>query len=66
MIQVKRQAGWRRLTVKQANSHGLFRGRVKSKAVSRTQGFVRAVFRGEKSPAFSLKPVPDFYQPPFG
>lgn len=66
VIQVKRKAGWRRLVVKRANSHGLFRGFVRSRLASGKRGFVRASFRGQKSPPFSLKPVKDFRQRPFG
>lgn len=66
VIQVRSKAGWRRLKVERANSRGLFKGRIKSSAVSKERGLVRAVFRARKSAAFSLKPVPDFYQPPFG
>jgi hypothetical protein len=30
------------------------------------RGSVRAVYRGEAAIPFSMRPVHDFYQPPFG
>jgi hypothetical protein len=66
VIQLKKGSAWRRLAVAKANSNGLFRGFVKSRLASEKRGVVRAIFRGDKSPTFSLKPVKDFYQRPFG
>jgi hypothetical protein len=34
--------------------------------VTPRSGTVRARYRGETAVPFSLKPVKDFYQPPFG
>lgn len=66
VIQVARKSRWRRVAVRRANAHGVFRGFVHSRYLSRKRGAVRAVHRGQKSVAFSLKPVKDFFVRPFG
>lgn len=57
---------WRRAGVAQASARGIFTGSVAT-AYGRTRhGKVRALFDGEESIPFSLRPVRDFHQAPFG
>lgn len=66
VIQFKTGGGWRRIEVGRARAGGVFAAFVKSKAASHKRGFVRAIYRKEKSVPFDLKPVKDFFQRPFG
>jgi hypothetical protein len=61
-----RKGGWRTVEIARADKHGIFTGVVKGKYGRRKRGTVRARYRGETAVPFSLKPVKDFYQPPFG
>jgi hypothetical protein len=65
-IQVRRGRGWRRVLTARADGSGLFRGLARVRYGQSKQGSVRAVYRGHASRPFSMKPVPDFRQPPFG
>lgn len=56
----------RRIKVLRANRFGIFQGHVRTKLGRNKRGFVSAVFSGQRSVPFSLKPVKDFYHPPFG
>lgn len=62
--------GWRRLGVVRADRNGIFRSFIKTRVAKKLgrkkKADVRAVYRGEASRAFSLRPVKDFRQPPFG
>lgn len=66
VIQVRRGLVWRRVAVRRANAQGIFRGYVNSRLLSKKRGLVRAIYQRKKSPVFSLKPVKDYFQPPFG
>jgi hypothetical protein len=70
LIQLRRHGHWRRVAVVHADRNGIFRGRARildsRRRGSASTGAVRARFGRELSPAFSLRPVKDFYQPPFG
>lgn len=61
---------WKRLDVVRADRNGIFatltKGRVARKLGLRKKAKVRAAYKGQSSRAFSLRPVRDFYQPPFG
>jgi hypothetical protein len=57
---------WRKLAVARADKNGIFRGIVRTGYGRGNHGNVRAVYQGVDSVPFSLKPVPDFRQPPFG
>ncbi|HEY7455764.1 MAG TPA: hypothetical protein VH703_00685 [Solirubrobacterales bacterium] len=62
----KGKGGHRAFTVR-ANRVGIFRGLIRRSRFGRNKrGLARAVYRGEKSVPFSMRPVPDFYHPPFG
>lgn len=66
VIQRRKGKKWRTVTVTRANRVGIFRGTAKSSYGANRKGAVRALYRKEKSVPFSMKPVPDFFQPPFG
>ncbi|HYH54613.1 MAG TPA: hypothetical protein VD761_10835 [Solirubrobacterales bacterium] len=66
LIQRKKGKGWRTVRSIKANSVGIFRGTAKTNYGLQKKGYVRARFQGIDSVPFSMKPVPDFYQPPFG
>jgi hypothetical protein len=65
-IQIRQGGGWRRAAVARADRNGIFQGRVEGGYGRRKRGTARARYRGETAVPFSLKPVRDFYQPPFG
>ena len=65
-IQVRRGGRWLGFAALRAGPGGVFRGAVESAYGRRGRGAVRAVYRGEASLPFSLRPLPDFHQPPFG
>ncbi|HXV04533.1 MAG TPA: hypothetical protein VFP23_01335 [Solirubrobacterales bacterium] len=65
-IQVQRGKRWRDVLAVRADRHGMFAGFARTGYGRHRRGAARAVYRGERSKAFSMRPVPDFYQPPFG
>lgn len=65
-IQLQRGKRWRNALVVHADSHGMFTGRTPTAYGSHKHGAARALYRGEASIPFSMRPVPDFRQPPFG
>lgn len=66
IIQVRDLSGWRTAAVARADKAGIFQGMVETTYGRNKRGFVRARYRQEAAIPFSLKPVKDFYQPPFG
>jgi hypothetical protein len=64
-IQVKKDR-WRTIATTRADGNGIFRGSLKTNYGGNHRGSVRARFGDEVSPGFSMHPVGDFYQPPFG
>ncbi len=66
VIQLRGGGHWRRALVTHADRHGMFSGVAPTRYGRHRRGFARAVYRGEASIPFSMRPVPDFYQPPFG
>ncbi len=66
VLQSRKGKKWRTVAVTRANSVGIFNGRAKTHYGANRKGAIRALYRGEASPAFSMRPVPDFFQPPFG
>ncbi|HET7589888.1 MAG TPA: hypothetical protein VFK14_06855 [Solirubrobacterales bacterium] len=66
VIQVHGARHWRRAAVARADGSGIFRGTIRTRYGRGHRGTVRARYRGVGSIPFSLKPVPDFRQPPFG
>lgn len=65
-IEIRKRGHWRKLATAQANKAGIFQGLAKRRYGRNKKGAVRAVYKGETSLPFSMKPVPDFVQPPFG
>lgn len=65
-IQLWRRGHWRRLALVQADEEGIFTGVAPTAYGRNRRGRVRARFQGGNSQFFSLHPVKDFRQPPFG
>ena len=65
-IQVWEKNRWRRALVTRADKYGVFHGLVHSRYGHNKRGRMRAVYRGDASIPFSMRPVKDFYQEPFG
>ncbi|HEU4736291.1 MAG TPA: hypothetical protein VFS48_04600 [Solirubrobacterales bacterium] len=57
---------WRKVLTATADKSGVFNGIAKTGYGRGKQGLARAVYAGESSLSFSMKPVPDFKHPPFG
>lgn len=66
VLQVREYGRWSRAGVARTGRHGIFDGKVAGSYGREKRGWVRAVYRQERSVPFSLKPIKDFYQPPFG
>lgn len=65
-IQVQEGGQWRDATVARADANGIFTGVAEGTYGRHQHGMVRALYRGEEAVPFSLHPVRDFHQPPFG
>jgi hypothetical protein len=65
-IQALKGSKWRRIGVLRADRVGLYRGLIERRYGRNRKGAMRAVYRGERSLQFSMRPVPDFAHPPFG
>jgi hypothetical protein len=65
-VQALRGGSWHRIALVQADEGGIFRGLVHQSYGRNKRGSVRAIFEGQNSIPFSMKPVPDFPHPPFG
>lgn len=65
-IQLWDGARWRTALTASANTVGIFQGLLHSAYGSGKTGAARAVFEGQAGIPFSMKPVADFRQPPFG
>jgi hypothetical protein len=63
VIQRRSHGAWRKIATARASSAGIFTRTIRSPA---RNGYVRAVFKGEKSVGFSLVRVRDRYVNPFG
>lgn len=66
VIQILKRGHWRKAAVTQADEAGIFQGIAPKRYGRNRSGAVRAVYKGEASLPFSMKPVPDFPHPPFG
>jgi hypothetical protein len=66
VVQIRQGGGWRNAAVTRADRYGIFKGVVRGLYGRNRRGFVRARYRRDWAIPFSLKPVKDFYQPPFG
>jgi len=65
-IQLFRGGRWRNAGSARANELGIFSGSIRSRYGRDQHGAARAVYDGQPTVPFSMKPVPDFRQPPFG
>jgi hypothetical protein len=65
-VQLKRGKAWRTVKTLSGGSNGVFQARIRTSYGSGKKGAARAVFGGTRSVPFSMRPVPDFEQPPFG
>jgi hypothetical protein len=66
VIQIRGHGRWRTAAVARADRSGIFKGVVRTTYGRDRRGAVRARHRGEIAVPFSLHPVKDFHQPPFG
>jgi hypothetical protein len=66
VVQVLKRGHWRKAFATQASSEGMFRGSIGIRYGRNKKGSVRAVYSGQSSVPFSMHPVGDFPQPPFG
>jgi hypothetical protein len=65
-IQFLKRGRWRTASTARANGSGIFSGTIPSSYGHDKRGRVRAVYREQGSIPFSMRPVKDFYQYPFG
>ncbi len=65
-IQLWKRGRWHRARVVRANKVGIFHGLIHSRYGGKETGRARAVYGAQRSVPFSMRPVPDFPQPPFG
>ncbi len=65
-IQLWRGGHWNKVVTVRANKAGLFSGTAANQYGRNKRGAVRALYKGQSSLPFSMKPVPDFAHPPFG
>jgi hypothetical protein len=65
-IQVWKRGKWRRAFAARADKDGVFQGLIHTRYGQNKRGSVRAVYQGQATVSFSMKPVKDFPQPPFG
>lgn len=65
-IQLRRGGRWLGAGSVQSDSDGIFQGLFERSYGRDKRGLVRAVFQGQPSVPFSMHPVADFRQPPFG
>lgn len=65
-IQVWKGDHWANVATAQTNKTGVFEGVAHRSYGRNKQGMARAVFQGHGSVPFSMRPVKDFRQPPFG
>ncbi|HET6998397.1 MAG TPA: hypothetical protein VFI03_07380 [Solirubrobacterales bacterium] len=65
-IQLFRGGGWKHALSVKANARGIFTGLIPGRYGRNKKGSARAIFNGESAMPFSMRPVRDFRQPPFG
>lgn len=66
VIQILKRGHWRKAAVARADEAGIFQGLAPRRYGRNKRGAARAVYTGETSVPFSMRPVPDFPHPPFG
>lgn len=65
-IQILKGGRWRTVTRTHVGPGGIFHGALRSRYGADKHGAARAVYGSEAAPPFSMRPVRDFRQPPFG
>ena len=65
-IQALKNGHWRNVFVARANRVGIFRGKAPTHYGRNEHGKIRALYKGQGSVPFSMRGIPDFFQPPFG
>ncbi len=65
-IQARKGKRWRTIGSVRANAEGMFSATLKSGYGRDKKGAVRARYQGVNAVPFPMKPVGDFYHPPFG
>lgn len=65
-LQLLRRGVWRTAARVRADASGIFTGTIRSRYGRHKRGRVRAVYAGQGSVPFSMRPVRDFRHPPFG
>lgn len=65
-VQIQKGGAWRTVQVARADRNGIFTGVVDTRYGRGRRGAVRARYRRENTIPFSMTPVRDFHQPPFG
>jgi hypothetical protein len=65
-IQLFRHGGWKDAGSVRAGADGIFSGLLPGRYGRGKQGSARALYNGEGAIPFSMRPVKDFRQPPFG
>jgi hypothetical protein len=65
-IQVFEGSKWRNVATVRASKAGMFKGMAPTRYGRNKTGYARALYRGQNSLAFSMKPIPDFRHAPFG
>lgn len=65
-IELRRGSGWRPFGTLKAGANGIFQGSFRTSYGADQRGAARARFEGTDSVPFSMRPVPDFFQRPFG
>lgn len=66
VLAVLEHGRWRRAGMARASGNGIFTGTIEGSYGGNRRGMVKALYRREQSPPFSLHPVRDFHQAPFG
>ena len=65
-IQVYQGGKWRNVETVKASKAGMFTGTAPSHYGKGKKGYARALYQGQSSLSFSMKPIPDFRHSPFG
>lgn len=65
-IELRRGGGWRRAAILRADRFGIFEATIDTAYGAKSKGAARARVDGTHSVPFSMRPVADFDQPPFG
>ncbi len=65
-VQLREGGKWKQVKVVRADKNGIFRGKVGTGYGNNKKGAARAIVAKQSSIPFAMKPIKDFYHPPFG